>query len=281
MGMKHSRISPVQIIFIILICVFCAAPFVWMIISSLKPPAEIYSSRQTLLPVNPTADGFKSIISGSTATFNYPRWVLNSVIVSVSSSLISVLIASLGGYAMSRFRFRGRMGFGYMLLITQVLPTPLLLIPLYVIMNSLGLLNTLTGIVLVYTAFAIPYCTWTMKGYFDTIPVSIDEAALIDGCGRFRTFFSVVLPLTLPGLLSTTLFSFIQGWNEFAVANIFLKIYDKWTAPVGLTTFKGQYTTNWNAIMAGGIIITIPVVVIFWILQRHLISGMTAGGVKQ
>jgi len=152
---------------------------------------------------------------------------------------------------------------------------------LYIIMINLNLLNSLIGLVLAYTTFSVPFCTWMMKGYFDTIPVSLDEAAMVDGCNRIRTFLNVVLPLTKPGLAATGIFSFIAGWNEYLFASQFAQSYDKWTLPVGLASFSGQYTTNWGALMAGSVMVTIPVIVIFLVLQKYLVSGMTAGAVKQ
>lgn len=278
---KKRAIKGVNLVLIILLCVFSAFPFFALISTSFKPPEEIYSSDHTILPKEPTIQGYIDIMNPTMPTFNFVEWLGNSMITTGISTIVSVMVAAFGGYAMSRFKFAGRLTIGYLILVTQVIPTSLLLIPLYITMSQLKLLDSLIGIVLVYTAFNIPYCTWTMKGYIDGIPVSLEEAAQIDGCTRGRAFRKVVLPLCIPGLISTTLFAFIASWNEYVFASVMLRSYSKWTVSLGLTMFKGQHTTNWNGLMAGGIIITVPIVVAFWLLQRHLITGMTAGAVKQ
>lgn len=278
---KKRAIKGVNLLLIILLCVFSAFPFLALISTSFKPPEEIYSSDHTLLPKEPTIQGYIDILNPAMPTFNFVQWLGNSLITTGISTIVSVMVAAFGGYAMSRFRFVGRLTIGYLILVTQVIPTSLLLIPLYITMAQLNLLDSLMGIVLVYTAFNIPYCTWTMKGYIDGIPVALEEAAQIDGCTQGKAFLRVILPLCIPGLISTTLFAFIASWNEYVFASVMLRAYDKWTVSLGLTMFKGQHTTNWNGLMAGGIIITVPIVIAFWLLQRHLITGMTAGAVKQ
>lgn len=278
---KRVFMTSGRLVLIILLCVFSAFPFLVLVATSFKPPAEIYSSNVTLFPINPTIQGYIDIVDPVMPTFNFVKWLGNSLIVTGISTIVSVLLASFGGYAMSRFKFFGRLTIGYLILVTQVIPTSLLLIPLYIVMADLNMVDSLFGIVLIYTAFNIPYCTWTMKGYIDGIPRALEEAAEIDGCTQHKAFWKVVLPLCVPGLISTTLFAFIASWNEYVFASILLKTYDKWTVSLGLTMFKGQHTTNWNGLMAGGIIITIPIVVAFWLLQKHLITGMTAGAVKQ
>lgn len=279
---RHNRaLTGVRSLLIVLLCLFSAFPFLSLISTAFKPPAEIYSSNQTILPVKPSVQGFVDIFNPESTTFNFGVWLKNSLLVTLVSTVVSLIVSSLGGYAMSRFRFVGRLTLGYLILVTQVIPSALLIIPLYITMSAVNLHNNLFGITLLYTAFNIPYCTWTMKGYFDSIPTSIDEAAQIDGCNHFRAFSKVVLPLCVPGIISTSIFAFIASWNEYVFASILLKSYDKWTIPLGLTTYKGQYTTNWNGIMAGGIVVTLPIIIAFWTLQKHLITGMTAGAVKQ
>jgi len=278
---KRVSMTATRLFFIILLCIFSAFPFLNLVTTSFKPPSEIYSSDVTLFPKEPTIQGYNDILHPALQTFNFVKWLGNSLIVTSISTLISVMIASFGGYAMSRFRFFGRLTMGYLILVTQVIPTSLLLIPLYITMADLNLLDNLSGICLIYTAFNIPYCTWTMKGYIDGIPKSLEESAMIDGCTRAKAFWKVVRPLCVPGLISTTVFAFINSWNEYTFASIFLRSYNKWTVSLGLTMFVGQHTTNWNGLMAGGIIITVPIVIAFWVLQKHLITGMTAGAVKQ
>ncbi len=221
------------------------------------------------------------MLTTKSTTFDFMQWTVNSVIVSLLTTLFSMVIATLGGYGISRFRFRGRNALSYIILTTQVLPGSLLIIPLYIIMGNMQLLDTRMGLVMAYATFSVPFCTWMMKGFFDSIPVSLEEAAKVDGAGRFRCFATVVMPLTIPGLVATGLFSFITGWNEYLFASTFMKSYENWTLPIGIASFQGQYATNWGTLMAGAVLITIPVVILFLALQKHLVGGMTAGAVKQ
>ena len=280
--MKKKRVKKIiTVILVILVCMFALFPFVWMISTSFKPANEVYSKTPSFIPNEPTVEGYTEMLTTQSSTFDFPQWLTNSVIVALLTTVFSMIIATLGGYGLSRFRFRGRVFLSYFILTTQVLPGSLLIIPLYVIMGNLQLLDTRIGLVAAYCTFSVPFCTWMMKGFFDTIPISLEEAARVDGAGRFRIFSTVVLPLTVPGLVATGIFSFINGWNEYLFASTFMKSYENWTLPVGIASFQGQYTTNWGTLMAGAVLITIPVVILFLLLQKHLVSGMTAGAVKQ
>lgn len=278
--MKKIINLTIVILMISIVCMFAVFPFVWILSTSIKPAAEIYQT-PSIMPDNPTLEGFRSILFSSARQFDFKQWLSNSIVVASITTAFSLVIASLGGYGLSRFRFMGRKTLSYSILITQVIPGSLLIIPLYVIMNLMNLINTLTALVLAYTTFSIPFCTWMMKGFFDTIPKSLDEAAVMDGCGYLKTFTAIIAPLTVPGLLATGLFSFINGWNEYLFASILVQRYNKWTITVGLASFVGQYSTNWAAVMAGATIITVPVILVFLFLQKYLVSGMTAGAVKQ
>lgn len=275
MKKKNGR-KIITVILVILVCIFALFPFIWMISTSFKPAQEVYSSTPSFIPKNPTANGYKEMLTTKSTTFDFMQWTVNSVIVSLLTTLFSMVIAALGGYGISRFRFRGRNALSYIILTTQVLPGSLLIIPLYIIMGNMQLLDTRMGLVMAYATFSVPFCTWMMKGFFDSIPVSLEEAAKVDGAGRFRCFATVVMPLTIPGL-----FSFITGWNEYLFASTFMKSYENWTLPIGIASFQGQYATNWGTLMAGAVLITIPVVILFLALQKHLVGGMTAGAVKQ
>lgn len=280
--MREKRMKKILIYGLaVMICIFSVFPFLWMVSTSLKPPTEIYQYPPTMVPAHLTTEGYQTILNANSGSFNFIRWIGNSLIVSIASTVFSIVVAALGAYALSRYRFAGRGGLMYTIMITQMMPASLLVIPLYIIMMQLKLLDSLFGLTLAYIAFTVPYCTWSLKGYFDTIPTALDEAARIDGCNSLNAFGRVVLPLAAPGLVATSIFAFVTCWNEFMFASVFMKNYDNWTIPVGLTTFKGQYSTNWNGIMAGGVIITVPVVILFLLMQKYLIAGMTAGAVKQ
>ncbi len=271
----------ITIILTIIVCIFALFPFIWMLSTSFKTNSEIYNEAPSFIPKEPTASGYVNMFTTETSTFNFKQWAANSVFVAFFTTAFSMIIAVLGGYGISRYRFRGRGALSYVVLTTQVLPGSLLMIPLYIIMGNFNLLDTKTGLMLAYVTFTVPFCTWMMKGFFDSIPISLEEAARVDGAGTFRCFATVVLPLTVPGLVSTGLFAFINGWNEYLFASSFMQSYGNWTLPVGIASFKGQYATDWGTLMAGSVLITIPVVILFLGLQKHLVGGMTAGAVKQ
>lgn len=275
-GTKFGTIALIS-----LICLFSLFPLFWMISTSFKPANEIFTYDPKYLPDKPTLEGYVTMFTVRTKTVNFLGWAKNSAICAFFTSIFGLLVACLGGYGMSRFRFRGRMTLGYTILVVQVIPASLLIIPLFIILSELKLLNSFFGLIIMYVTFSVPFCTWMMKGFFDTVPISLDESARIDGASEFTTFFRIVLPLTLPGIAVTAFFSFIAGWNEYLYASICMRDYSKWTLSVGLSSFQGQYATSWTNLMAGSVLITIPIVVLFIVLQKYLVSGMTAGAVKQ
>ena len=211
----------------------------------------------------------------------FAHWIVNSAIVAVSTTIVGVFLACTAAYAFSRFRFPGRRAGMMSFLVSQMFPGTLLLVPLYIIIVSwLKLGNSFLGLVLVYAVTAIPFCVWMLKGYFDTIPLEIEESAIMDGASRQMIFFKIILPLAKPAVAVTALFSFMTGWNEFILAATFLEEESKYTAPVGLKFFVGGFTSQWGYFAAGSIIVSLPVVVLFLFLQKYLVSGLTAGGVK-
>jgi len=209
------------------------------------------------------------------------RWLLNSAIVATATTVVGVFLACTAAYAFSRFRFPGRQAGMMSFLVSQMFPGTLLLVPLYIIIVSwLKLGNSFLGLVLVYSVTAIPFCVWMLKGYFDTIPLEIEESAIMDGASRQTIFFKIILPLAKPAVAVTALFSFMTGWNEFILAATFLEEEVKYTAPVGLKFFVGGFSSQWGYFAAGSIIVSLPVVLLFLYLQKYLVSGLTAGGVK-
>lgn len=256
-------------------------PAFWMLSTSLKSSGEVYAFPPSYIPEEASVHGYVKLLTEHSRSFNFLIWAKNSLVTALGTTLFSMVIATLGGFGLSRFRFRGKKCVMYTILMTQVLPGSLLIVPLYTIMTGFNLLDTALGLVLANVTFAVPFCTWTMKGFFDSIPASLDEAARVDGAGRWITFSGIILPLTIPGLVATCIFSFITGWNEYLFASIFMRTYGKWTLTVGISSFQGQYGTDWPTIMAGAFMITIPVVIVFLVLQKYLVSGMTSGAVKQ
>jgi len=210
----------------------------------------------------------------------FARWLVNGIVVAVATTVLGVFLACTAAYAFSRFRFPGRRAGLMSFLVSQMFPGTLTLVPLFIIIQWLGLGSTYTGLVLVYCTIAIPFCVWMMKGYFDTIPKELEESALIDGASQAMIFFRIVLPLAKPAVAVTALFSFMTGWNEFILAATFMNKEEMYTAPVGLRFFVAGFTQQWGYFAAGSIIVAIPVMVLFLFLQKYLVSGLTAGAVK-
>lgn len=211
----------------------------------------------------------------------FGTWMMNSLIVSGLTTIVGVSVACTAGYAFSRFKFAGRETGMTMFLVTQMFPGTLMLIPLYIIVVEwLSLDNSIWALVIVYSVTAVPFCVWMLKGYFDSIPTEIEESAIMDGCSPGRVFFEIVLPLARPAVAVTALFSFMTAWNEFILAATFMEDDSKYTAPVGLRFFVSDFTAQWGYFAAGSLMVSLPVVVLFLFLQRFLVSGLTAGGVK-
>jgi arabinogalactan oligomer/maltooligosaccharide transport system permease protein len=211
----------------------------------------------------------------------FARWIANSVGIAAATTVVGVFLACTAAYAFSRFRFPGRRTGMMSFLVSQMFPGTLMLIPLYIIIVQwLGLGSTRVGLVLVYATTAIPFCVWMLKGYFDTIPKELEEAAVMEGAGPARIFWTVVLPLARPAIAITALFSFMTAWNEFILAATFMDKEEMYTAPVGLRFFVGGFSQAWGYFAAGSVIVSIPVVLLFLYLQKYLVSGLTAGSVK-
>jgi arabinogalactan oligomer/maltooligosaccharide transport system permease protein len=212
---------------------------------------------------------------------SFGRWLMNSVIISLMTTVLGVFLACTAAYAFSRFRFPGRDTGMLMFLVSQMFPGTLMLIPLFIIIvKQLQLGNTYIGLVIVYATTSIPFCVWMLKGYFDTIPYDIEESAIIDGASRLTIFWRIILPLAKPAIAITALFSFMTAWNEFILASVFMESEANYTAPVGLRFFVGGFASQWGYFAAGSVIVSLPVVVLFLQLQKYLISGLTAGSVK-
>ncbi len=223
--------------------------------------------------------GFKAYFELFTKT-DFPRWAWNSFFVTLMVTLTGVLLASTSGYALSRFQFRGKQFTMLSLLTTQMFPATMLLLPFFILLSKLGLINSYLGLIIIYSSTALPFCIWQMKGYYDTIPVSLEESARLDGCSRFTAFYRIILPLSSPALVITALFSFMASWNEYVVANIILQDPDLYTLPLGLKSFQASLSTQWGLYSAGAVVVSIPVTILFISLAKYLVSGLTMGSVK-
>nr|WP_202468121.1 carbohydrate ABC transporter permease [Streptomyces sp. SID8378] len=258
---------------LIVASVIAVFPVLWVLLTSLKPAKYATTTdffRETTL-VN-----YTNLIRDT----EFLNWFANSVIISALSTVIGVFVAATTGYAVSRFRFPGKRGLMWTLLITQMFPVAVLIVPIYNIMSTLGLLNQPTGLVITYLTISVPFCAWMMKGFFDTIPREIDESGEVDGLTPFGTFWRLILPLAKPGLAVTAFYSFITAWGEVAYASAFLVGDENLTLAGGLQKFVNQYGAQWGPMTAASVLIAIPAALVFLFAQKHLVTGMSAGAVK-
>ena len=250
-------------------------PIVWVFLTSLKPRDKWQSSDLKLFD-QPSLDNYQQLLTDT----HFARWFLNSILVAALTTVIAVGLAATSGYALSRLRFPGHRGFALSLLVTQMFPAAILIVPLYNIMSKLGLLNSYGGLVLAYVTVAVPFCAWMLRGYFGTIPIEIDEAGLMDGLSPFGSFVRLILPLARPGLAVTAFYSFLTAWGEVYYASVFLVGDEKLTLAVGLQQFVSQFKAEWGLMTAATVLITIPAAIVFLTVQRNLVAGLTAGGTK-
>ena len=227
-----------------------------------------------------SGSSIKSYLNLFTET-DFLLWTWNSIIISFVVTLTGVIFASTGGYALSRFKFKGR-EFGMIaLMTTQMFPATMLLLPFFILLSYLELINSYIGLIIIYSSTALPFCIWQMKGYYDTIPPSLEESARLDGCTRYQAFYKIILPLSSPALVITALFSFMASWSEYVVAAIILQDPKLYTLPLGLKSFQASLSTQWGLYAAGAVVVSIPVCILFISLSRFLVSGLTMGSVKE
>jgi arabinogalactan oligomer/maltooligosaccharide transport system permease protein len=274
--MKMSRRQLIGThVFLLIFVVWSVTPIFWTLVSSFKPNDRIFSTK-VLLVDGPTLENYTALLSRG----DFVQWAINSLFVATVTTVVAVFLSATCAYAISRFRYRGRSGAIYLFLVAQMFPAVVLLIPLYSIFTNLRLIDTPWSLVLSYATFAIPFCILMLKGFFDTIPYELEEAGRVDGLGVFGTFWRIVVPLSIPGLAVTAFFAFITAWNEFLFARSFLTSKEALTLPVGMATFIDPFNQPWGLLTAGSVLITIPVMVFFFLAQRFLISGLSTGGVK-
>lgn len=273
-GKKIFKNAWVYLVIIIVVYII-NIPFMSMVGTSLKTKAAAMSTT-SLLPKVWTLENYVYVFKGTTFAVN----LLNSFYVSILVTLSCIFIAAMAGYALSRFRGKFFSGYSVFMLLLQMFPGVLLLIPLFIIYNQLNIINTPMSVILSYLAINLPFSIWMLKGFFDTISFSLEESAMIDGCSQFRTFWKIVMPISAPGLCSVAIFTFITSWNEYMLASIFLRSDSVQTLTVGLQKFVQQYTSDWAALMAASTISTIPTIIFLLVAQKYLIEGLTAGAVK-
>ncbi len=269
----RKSIPDLLIILVILVMLF---PFLWIILTSIKPSKEIITLELQFFPTKATFEHYRSVFS----TLPFFRYITNSLIVALGSSILSLIIATTAAYSVSRFRFKGRSFTMLLFLTLNMFPVVLLLIPLYVIFLKLGILDTYISLVIAYSTYSIPFSCWMLTGFFNSIPNELEESAMVDGCTHGGAFIRIILPLATSALVATLIYIFIYAWNEFLFAVTFTRSVETRTLPVGLSTLIGQHVLNWGLLAAGGVISSIPVIILFMFIQKSMVAGLTAGAVK-
>jgi N,N'-diacetylchitobiose transport system permease protein len=258
-------------------------PILWMISSAFKPSSELFSLTPHPVPLHPTLGNFSEVMSGKAGGLGISFWEFarNSLLVTIVTVVLASVVSLLAAVAVARFKFRFRASFLIMLLIVQMLPAQALVIPLFIDFRGLGLLDSLVGLILIYSAQALPLSIWLLRNFVAAVPRDLEEAAAIDGAGPVRVFWRILFPLVAPGLVATSIFAFITAWNEFIFALTFLGTdQGKYTLPIYVQYFFGRGSADWGGIMAASTLYTIPVVVFFLFVQRRMVGGLVAGAVK-
>ncbi|MBP2340451.1 carbohydrate ABC transporter permease [Saccharothrix coeruleofusca] len=260
----------------LVVALFFAFPTYWMVATALKPRKDMLTSEYDLLPLSVTGTNFATAWTKP----GFLQSLGNSLVVTLLAVLAAVVVGLLAAVPLARMRFRGRKGFVMLMLVAQMAPFEALLIPVFLMMRDLDLLDKLPSLVLIYFAVTLPFCAWTLRGFVNGIPLELEEAAQVDGCSRWEAFRRVTLPLLGPGMVATSVFAFVTAWNEFLYALSLINDQSRQTLPVWLSGFQSQFGTDWGGAMAASALFTLPVLVFFLIVQRKMVIGVTAGAVK-
>ncbi len=251
-------------------------PVVVMLATSLKPRGEIFALPPRLFPEHWTLANYVTVFRASTM----PRALLNSVLLGLLVALVTLAVSFLAGYGLARYRFRGRRSVALFILLGQIVPLTVLLLPLYRIVRGLNLIDTIFGIAIPHLVITVPLVTWMIRNQVAAVPVELEEAALLDGCSRFDAMTYVLLPVVAPGIAAAGMFAFLQSWHEFLFASVFTVSTGARTAPVALTSFASEFAVDWGATMAASVVLTVPIIAMFVAFQRYFVGGLTAGAVK-
>jgi len=270
---KLSRVA-LYVLVVLTLLVF-VGPIAWMFSVAIKSPEETFQFPPTFLPAHPTLINFQKALNPV-----FLRYGLNSIIVSTATTALTIFFAVFSSYSFSRLRFKGRKLLLVLILLTQLLPLAVLIVPMFRIMSGLGMINTYPALIVAYLTFTIPVAVWFLRGFFFGIPYELEEAAMIDGCTRLRAFLSVILPLSLPGIAATGTYVFFVTWQELMFSLAFITTKDMRTLPVGVLDFIGEHVTDWGALMAASILVCVPVFLLFVFMQNQLIAGLTEGAIK-
>jgi multiple sugar transport system permease protein len=275
----HWRIAGT--VFLFVLTMFAVMPMAWMLVTSIKTQFAALQYPPEWIPRNPTLDQYERLLSPTNDVGrDFLRYLLNSLWVSFATTVLGVIVAVPAAYAFSRFRFPGRDLLFYSVLLRNMFPAVVFLMPLFIAMRWMGLVNTHGSLILTYLTFGLPLSIWLLKGFYDNIPVQLEQAARIDGASRFQAFLLIVMPLSAPGIVATAIYSFITAWNEYVYALTFINEKTRLTLPVGLQRFFAEFATNWPGLMAASFIMSVPVVVMFLYLQKYFVKALTEGAVK-
>ena len=266
---------------LVVLTLFAVMPIAWMVVTSVKTQFAATQYPPEWIPANPTLDEYRRLLSpASEVGRDFLRYLVNSLWVSFATTALGVIVAVPAAYAFSRFRFPGRNLLFYSVLLRNMFPAVVFLMPLFIMMRWLGLVNTHASLIITYLTFGLPLSIWLLKGFYDNIPVQLEQAARIDGASRFQAFVLIVMPLSTPGIIATAIYSFIMAWNEYVYALTFINDKSRLVLSVGLQRFFAEFATNWPGLMAASFIMSVPVVVLFLFLQKYFVRALTEGAVK-
>lgn len=275
MPLKSSRL--LLYLGVAIVCTLVLIPIYWLLVTAISPVAELRGGSPNFWPESAQWNVFLTVLQERPIVL----WLQNSLLVAFGSVLLSMTVSAFAAYGLSRVAVPGSGTMGIVILTAKMLPATLLVIPLFGVFRSLGLIGDTPSIILAHSTMIIPFATWMLKGYFDTIPRELEQAAMVDGCSAIGAFFRVVLPVATPGLAATALYGFVLSWSDYVYARTFLANRpDNWTANLGITTMKGEYVTDWNEIFAAAVLITLPVIAVYFYLERYLVSGLASGAEK-
>jgi multiple sugar transport system permease protein len=276
--MKTNRLGHVATYLTIAVtCCFLLFPVYWMVVTALQPRTKLRQYPPEFIPSDPQWGVFRELL----ASQPFGLWMWNSTLVAIATMILSLTFSVLAAYALSRYRLRGGASMGLFILTSKMLPSTLLVIPLFAVFSQVGLVGSLWSVVIAQATLITPFATWMLKGYFDTISPELEHAALVDGCSPLGTIWRIILPVSAPGLAATALYAFVLSWSDFLFARTFLATSQStWTLNVGIATLKGEYTTDWNIIMAASLMASAPIIIVYLILERFLVAGLASGSEK-
>lgn len=277
-SVKRAGLTALTFLLMVVMCV----PGLWVVLSAFRPNREILAKPPVWVPEDPTFDNFRKIFGLGTDQVAIPvgSYFMNSLIIALTSTVIALMIGMAGGYAFARYRFRGKGGIFLGLMLFRAVPGIALSLPVFILWSKLGIIDTKLGLIIVYVSLNVPFTIWLIDGFFRQIPLSLSEAAQVDGCTRWQAFWKIEFPLARSGIAAAGVFAFLTSWNEFALASQLTRSTTSKTLPVGLLDFTAQFTIDWAGMCAMAVIIIVPALILTFLVQKHLIAGLTFGGVK-